>query len=79
MKPDFINQIGHVSMTFSWDENGLQNTKTWEFPMRYFFRYELEHLIHRSKLKLIDIFGDFQEHPLGPDSKEFVVVCQREE
>ena len=42
-----------------------------------FFRYEIEHLIHRSKLQLIEIYGDFTEHKLNRQSKDFIVVCKR--
>ena len=78
MEADLINQISHVHMTFSWENGGHPISKTWNFPMRYYFRYELEHLIHRSKLKLVKIFGDFDENSLCADSREFIVVCQQE-
>ncbi len=45
--------------------------------MRYFFRYELEHLVHRSKLALKNIYGDYGEGALGQESKDFILVCQR--
>ncbi|MBN1224628.1 MAG: class I SAM-dependent methyltransferase [Candidatus Aminicenantes bacterium] len=74
---DPIEQLIHVTMRFVWEENGREMTDKWEFPLRYFFRYELEHLIGRSKLKLGHIFGDFHENELDADSEEFLVVCTR--
>jgi len=45
--------------------------------MRSFFRYELEHLIRLSNLKLEAGYGDYGENPVGKDSKDFVLVCSR--
>jgi SAM-dependent methyltransferase len=70
-----IDQIIHVTMRFVWEEDGKELSDQWEFPLRYFFRYELEHLIHRSKLDLVGIFGDFHEKEPNMDSQDYVVVC----
>ncbi len=77
MEADPLNQISHVKMKYVWEEKGKEIEKEWYFPMRYFFKFELEHLIARSRLTLINIFGDYQDHPLDANSIEFVVVCQR--
>jgi ubiquinone/menaquinone biosynthesis C-methylase UbiE len=76
-KPDLVNQISHVTMTLTWDEDGGVKSETWETPFRFFFRYELEHLVGRSKLELTNIYGDYEEHELGPQSTDFVLVCER--
>jgi SAM-dependent methyltransferase len=57
-KADLIDQINLITMTLTWDEDGGVKSGTWQTPMRFFFRYELEHLIRRSKLKLMNIFGN---------------------
>ncbi|MCX6145210.1 MAG: class I SAM-dependent methyltransferase [Ignavibacteriales bacterium] len=76
-KPDLIRQISSVTMTLTWDDEAGERTESWLLPMRFFFRYELEHLVHRSKLTLKHIYGDYEEHELGPESKDFIVVCER--
>jgi SAM-dependent methyltransferase len=76
-EPDLMNQILHVTMHFTWNEDDKEVQKEWRFPLRYFFRYELEHLIHRSKLELVNIYGDFRENELDEESKDFIVVCKR--
>ncbi len=78
-RADLIEQISHVTMEFCWQEHGGERQETWTFPIRYFFRFELEHLVRRSKLHLCSIFGDFQEGPLDSQSKDFIVVCQRKQ
>lgn len=76
-EPDLVNQILYVTMHFIWEEDGRKIKKKWRFPLRYYFRYELEHLIHRSKLELVNIYGDFHENELDEESKDFIVVCRR--
>ncbi len=45
--------------------------------MRYFFRYELEHLITRTGLKLVNIYGDFKENALEEGSKNLIVIAKK--
>lgn len=77
VKPDYINQIQNVTFKFVWDENGNEESSDFDFPMRYYFRFELENLIARSKFKLEKIYGDFTRGELSNNSKEFVVVCSK--
>ena len=75
-KPDYINQIQHVKFTDIWEETDGIHEDSYEFPMRYFFRYELEHLITSANLKL-KMYGDFQYNKINPSSKEMVCVCAK--
>lgn len=76
-KASMINQLLDITMKFEWDEDGRQIKKEWKLKMRYFFRYELEHLVNISKLTLVNMFGDYQGNQLDNDSKEFVIVCRK--
>jgi SAM-dependent methyltransferase len=76
---DLARQTNHVRMTFVWDEDEGEQRGEWEFDMRFFFRFELEHLVARSRLRLEAIHGDFEEKPLDAGSREYVVVCRRGE
>jgi SAM-dependent methyltransferase len=74
---DLINQITHITFTLEWmEKNKLQNMK-WEFDFRYFFRYEIEHLIKLSQFNSFAIFGDFKEQALLTESKEFIIHCMK--
>jgi hypothetical protein len=75
--PDLINQVIQVRFHLEWEENDKQQEDDWVTPMRYFFRYELEHLIERSKFKEYRILGDYKGNELNQDSKEFIVVCKK--
>lgn len=74
---DMISQVNHISMRFEWTEEGYSFSETWDSQMRLFYRYELEHLLGRSKFRETNIFGDYYENPLSEGSKDFVAVCRR--
>ena len=76
-KPDLINQIINVNFRMEWDENDTLRAEEWKIPMRYFFRYELEHLVERSDFGKYKIIGDYQGNELNNNSKEFIVICTK--
>jgi hypothetical protein len=47
-----------------------------EVTMRWFFRYELLHLMYRSGFAEVAIHGDFGGSPVGRDSPSLVVVAR---
>ena len=74
---DMVNQITSISWELEWEsEKGLER-KTWDMPFRFFFRYELEHLISLSALRLDNCYGDFNQSSLNKDSRELVMICSR--
>jgi len=74
---DLARQVTPVHMTFVWDEEDGEHRGDWTFEMRFFFRFEIEHLVARSKLVLESIRGDFAGSSLDASSREFVVTCRR--
>jgi hypothetical protein len=60
-----------------WNEGSLNYSSDWNTPLRYFFRFELEHLVERSKFKKYHITGDFGGNELDNDSKEFILTCEK--
>jgi SAM-dependent methyltransferase len=76
-KPDLINQLINIDFHLEWEENDGIHHEDWAVPMRFYFRYELEHLIERSDFSKYDIYGDFAGSELNKDSKEFVAVCRK--
>jgi SAM-dependent methyltransferase len=75
---DLARQTNHVRMRFVWEEADGEHRGDWEFEMRFFFRFEIEHLVARSKLSLAGLHGDFTGGPLTAASREYVVVCRRD-
>jgi SAM-dependent methyltransferase len=77
MHADPVNQISYVTFRFVWQEGDTENSRSWNTELRFFLRYELEHLLFRSKFNDYHIYGDFAGNELTRESKEFVVVCKR--
>jgi SAM-dependent methyltransferase len=75
--PDFMTQLINIQFRFEWEEEDTVKSRVWNTRLRFFFRYELEHLIERTLFESYRIYGDYNEKELGPDSKEFVVVCRK--
>jgi len=75
---DLSRQTNRVRMRFEWEEEDGKHSGTWEFDMRFFFRFEVEHLVARSRLRLEALHGDFAGGPLTADSREYVVACRRD-
>ena len=76
-RPEIMKQLIHVTFKFEWDDTDGQKSEKWSFPLRYFFRYELEHLIERSKFHNYKIIGDYLGKDLNENSKEFIVICEK--
>jgi SAM-dependent methyltransferase len=47
------------------------------FPMRYFFRFELEHLLARAGFEITEFFGNFDRSPFTDSSPEMIVFAAR--
>jgi SAM-dependent methyltransferase len=75
---DLALQTNRVRMSFLWEEEDGEHRTDWEFDMRFFFRFEIEHLVARSGLRLASLHGDFAGGPLAAESREYVVTCRRE-
>jgi len=45
------------------------------FTIRYFYRYEVEHLLARCGLRVAALFGNFDRSPLADDSPEMIFVA----
>lgn len=46
------------------------------FQMRWFWRFELEHLLARAGFSDVQIYGDYDRRPVGADTPAFVVVAR---
>ncbi|MDP4223777.1 MAG: class I SAM-dependent methyltransferase [Bacteroidota bacterium] len=76
-RPDLLNQVLNITFTMEWNEGGKIFRKDWNTIMRYFFRFELEHLVERSEFRKYKILGDFEGNELDQSSREFIVVCKK--
>jgi hypothetical protein len=47
------------------------------FRVRYFFRYEVEHLLARCGFRVLEILGEFDRSPLADTSAEMLFVAEK--
>lgn len=75
--PDTFNQIINIHFHLDWDEDDGKKSDDWHTRLRYYFRFELEHLIERSRFGKYRIMGDYNGNPLSSSSRDFVVECEK--
>lgn len=72
-------QINDVEMIYTVvHPNGRKERLVFAWPLRYFFRYEVEHLLARSGFKTKALYGNFDRTPIGDDSPEMIFVAENE-
>jgi len=63
-----------------WEELGegdtvIKRLELEPMPMHVVFRFEMEHLLCRAGLHILQLYGDFYEHPYAEDSTNMVWVA----
>jgi len=58
--------------------DGRKEPLVFAFTVRYFFAYEVEHLLARSGFRVAEVYGDFDRSPLGDTSPEMIFVAEAE-
>jgi len=70
-------QINDVEMIFSVvHPGGRQERMVFAWPLRYFFRYEVEHLLARCGFQVVAQYGNFDRTPILDDSPEMIFVAE---
>jgi hypothetical protein len=76
VRRDQAAQILHVAMRYERRRAGqVVSSDRVEFRMRYFFRFELEHLLARAGFERVAFYGDFERAPLTAQNG-FVIVAR---
>jgi len=70
-------QINRCEVTYEIVEtDGSTRRLTETFPMRFIFRYELEHLLARSGFRVATMYGDYDRSAFADDSLGMIVVAE---
>jgi ubiquinone/menaquinone biosynthesis C-methylase UbiE len=70
-------QRNDVEMIFNVTHaDGKQERLVMAWTLRYFFRYEVEHLLARCGFRVESEYGNFDESPLGDDSPEMIFLAK---
>jgi SAM-dependent methyltransferase len=66
---EFIYYVSHP--------DGRKERLVQAFPLRYFFRYEVEHLLTLCGFRVIELFGNFDRSDFSNDSPEMIFVAEK--
>jgi SAM-dependent methyltransferase len=72
-------QRNDVEMIFSIrHKDGRQESLVFAWPLRYFFRYEVEHLLVRCGFRVTALYGNFDRTAIGDDSPEMIFAAEKQ-
>ncbi len=70
-------QINDVEMIYSVvHPGGRKERLVFAWPLRYFFRYEVEHLLARCGFKVTALYGNFDRTQICDNSPEMIFVAE---
>lgn len=71
-------QYNDIEMTYYVSHpDGRKEMLVQSFPMRYYYRYEMEHLLELRGFKVIELFGNFDRSAFSSDSPEMIFIAQK--
>jgi len=74
---DRVSQLIRITMRYVEETGaGPAQESIVHLSMRWFWRYELEHLLHRAGFTDVTIHGNFDRSPVGRTSPAFVVLAR---
>lgn len=77
VRRDHATQTQHVTMRLErWRDGALVGAEIERFGMRWYHRYELEHLLARAGFEIVALHGGFDRRTYDEDSIEMVVVAR---
>lgn len=68
---EFVYYVSHPE--------GREERLVQAFPFRYFYRYELEHLLARCGFRVVELFGSHDRSPFEDSSPEVIFVAEKGE
>lgn len=70
-------QLLHVRFRYERARNGeIVGSEEAHFRMRWFWRFELEHLLARAGFGEVVMHGDFDRRPIGADTPAFIAIAR---
>jgi SAM-dependent methyltransferase len=58
--------------------DGRREESRWSTPLRYSYRFEVEHLLARAGLRVAALYGDYDRSPFRDDSPDMIFVAEKE-
>ena len=76
LRRDVATQIQDVTIRFERRRDGrVVGSESEHFRMRWYYRYELEHLLARAGFAVVALYGDFDRRPFDGDASEMVFLA----
>jgi SAM-dependent methyltransferase len=73
-----IDQYSEVELIYYVQQSdGRSERLVQSFPMRWYMKPELDHLLARCGFRVIETYGDFDRTPLSDESPEMIFVAER--
>ena len=57
--------------------DGKEERLVQTFPMRYYYRYEIEHLLSLCGFKIMELFGNYDKSKFSDESPEMIFVAEK--
>ncbi|MCI0634504.1 MAG: class I SAM-dependent methyltransferase [Actinobacteria bacterium] len=77
VRRDLATQTQEVTMRFERRRGGeVVGDEVERFRMRWYHRYEVEHLLARAGFEVVALYGDLDRRPFDRDAKEMVFVAR---
>ena len=76
-RPRLATQV--MDVAFRWEvaePSGTVTEHAVEFPMRWYHRFEIEHLLARCGFRVVALHGDFRRGPFTDDTSEMIFVAE---
>ena len=74
---DYPAQLLHVHFRYERRRGSdVVGNEEARFAMRWFWRYELEHLLARAGFREVELYGDFDRRPVTADTPAFIAVAR---
>jgi SAM-dependent methyltransferase len=71
-------QYNDIELIFYVDyPDGRKERLVHAFPMRYYYRYEIEHLLGLCGFKILEFYGDFDKSSFSEESPEMIFVAEK--
>jgi SAM-dependent methyltransferase len=73
-------QYNDIELTYYVTQpDGRKEKLVQSFPMRYFFRYEMEHLLTLCRFTVVELYGNFNRSEFCIDSPDMIFIAKKEE
>jgi SAM-dependent methyltransferase len=77
LRIDSARQIQHVTFHYTWfDDRGREHREKRQFVLAFVFPRELQILLERNGLEIVDFYGDHNGRQFNADSPRMIVSCR---